>query len=55
LDLAFQAPTREFGHGDVNWLFNVWQWVGSDKIRAATAWRERRATFANGIDQYRLA
>jgi nucleoside-diphosphate-sugar epimerase len=55
LDLAFEAPTREFGYGDVNWLFNFWQWVGSDKIRAATAWHERRATFANGIDQYRLA
>lgn len=55
LDLAFEVPDREFRYGDVNWLFNYWQWVGSDKIRAATAWHERRATFANGIDQYRIA
>lgn len=55
LDLAFEAPDREFSYGDVNWLFNYWQWVGSDKIRAVTAWNERRAPFAKGIDQYRIA
>ena len=55
LDLVFEVPDREFAYGDVNWLFNYWQWVGSDKIRAVTAWHERRATFANGIDQYRIA
>ena len=55
LDLAFEAPDRDFSYGDVNWLFNYWQWVGSEKIRAATAWHERRATFANGIGQYRMA
>ncbi len=55
LDLAFERPDREFKYGDVNWLFNYWQWVGSDRIRAATAWHERRATFADGIEQYRIA
>ena len=55
LDLAFEAPTQAYAHGDVNRLFNYWQWVGSDKIRAATAWHERRATFVDGIEQYRLA
>ena len=55
LDLTFEVPDRDFKYGDVNWLFNYWQWVSSDKIRAATGWHERRATFADGIDQYRLA
>ena len=55
LDLAFEAPTREFGPGDAYWLFNYSQWVNSDKIRIATGWHERRAAFASGIDQYRIA
>lgn len=55
LDLAFEAPTQGYAHGDVYRLFNYWQWVGSDKIRAATAWHERRPMFTDGIDQYRLA
>ncbi len=55
LDLIFQEPTREFSQGDVYRLFNYWQWVGSGKIRAMTGWHERRATFVEGIDQYRIA
>lgn len=55
LDLAFQEPTREYAHGDVYRLFNYWQWVGSGKIRAMTGWHEKRAMFADGIDQYRMA
>ena len=55
LDLAFEVPAHEYAPGEVYWLFNYWQWVGSDKIRAATAWHERRATSANCIDQYRVA
>ena len=55
LDLAFEAPGHEYANGDVNRLFNFWQWVGSDKIRAVTGWHEKRAAFADGIDQYRAA
>ncbi|MBY0383042.1 MAG: NAD(P)-dependent oxidoreductase [Xanthobacteraceae bacterium] len=55
LDLAFEVPIHEYAHGDAYRLFNYWQWVGSEKIRAATGWHERRATFVDGIDQYRMA
>lgn len=55
LDLAFEVPAHESVVFDVKRIFEFWQWVGSGKIRAATAWQERRPTFADGIDQYRIA
>jgi len=36
-------------------LTNFWQWVGSDKLRRLTGWRERKPSFAEGIEVYRLA
>lgn len=55
LDLKFVVPGPENANGVVDRLFAFWQWVASDKIRAATSWHERHATFVNGIDQYRIA
>ncbi|WP_426442147.1 NAD-dependent epimerase/dehydratase family protein [Bradyrhizobium genosp. P] len=55
LNLTFEAPDHDGAAGDAARLFNFWQWVGSDKIRSATEWHEKRASFADGIDQYRAA
>lgn len=55
LSLTFKAPDQPLPVGSVHRLSNFWQWVGSDKLRALTGWRERRVTFCEGIEQYRLA
>jgi nucleoside-diphosphate-sugar epimerase len=57
LTLEFAAPEHGSGLdlGSVHGLANFWQWVGSDKIRAVIGWKERRATFAEAIEEYRLA
>jgi nucleoside-diphosphate-sugar epimerase len=55
LGLTFEAPDHDGAIGDAARLFNFWQWVGSDKIRSATRWHEKRAAFVDGIDQYRAA
>lgn len=39
----------------VHGLANFWQWVGSDKLRGIAGWRERKPSFVDGMDQYRLA
>ena len=31
------------------------QWVGSEKLRKDTGWKDRRKLFSEGIHQYRLA
>lgn len=36
-------------------LANFWQWVGSDKIRNAIGWREKRLSFIDGVEEYRTA
>ncbi|KAI9010639.1 nucleoside-diphosphate-sugar epimerase [Hyaloraphidium curvatum] len=55
LKVEFRAPDATFGLGDVEGLFNFSQWVGSDKVRALTGWKERRPSFVDGIREYRLA
>jgi nucleoside-diphosphate-sugar epimerase len=55
LDLEFIAPPENMPMDSVHALANFWQWVGSDKIRDVTGWRERRQTFVEGIEEYRMA
>lgn len=55
LALEFAATGGDTSLHSVHGLANFWQWVGSDKLRAATGWRERRPGFAEGIEDYRLA
>jgi nucleoside-diphosphate-sugar epimerase len=56
LTLKFDVPAEQAPMGgNVHSLANFWQWVGSAKIRAITGWREKRQTFVEGIDEYRLA
>ncbi|WP_019995441.1 NAD-dependent epimerase/dehydratase family protein [Aureimonas ureilytica] len=57
LSLEFVAPEDGAGSDfdSVHGLANFWQWVGSEKIRAAAGWKEKRAAFADGIAEYRLA
>lgn len=53
--LAFEPPAAQHQEDERYFLFEFPQWVGSDKIREAVAWQERRPTFVDGIDQYRIA
>ncbi|PWY93469.1 nucleoside-diphosphate-sugar epimerase [Aspergillus sclerotioniger CBS 115572] len=41
--------------GMVDAILNYSQWVSSDKIRHLTGWTEKRAYFADGIEEYRLS
>jgi len=36
-------------------LFNFWQWISSNKIRNKLGFMEKRKTFVEGIEEYRLA
>jgi nucleoside-diphosphate-sugar epimerase len=59
LTVEFVTPvektTAQAVHSSAHSLANFWQWVGSDKIRRVTGWTERKTTFTDGIDEYRLA
>jgi len=55
LGLEFVAPPVDMLMNSVHALANFSQWVGSDKIRAITGWKEKRSTFIAGIEEYRLA
>ena len=56
LSLKFDIPDSEASlTADVHSLANFWQWVGSDKLRELTGWKEKRATFVDSINEYRLA
>ncbi|KAJ4259557.1 hypothetical protein NW762_007486 [Fusarium torreyae] len=39
----------------LHWVFSFSQWVGSDKIRSLTGWKDRRALFSESIHAHRLA
>ncbi|KAF4953376.1 hypothetical protein FSARC_12427 [Fusarium sarcochroum] len=39
----------------LHWVFSFSQWVGSDKIRSLTGWKDKRALFSEGIHAHRLA
>jgi len=50
----------EFVDGQGEWLtadglFNFWQWISCDKIRNKLGFKEKRKTFVDGIEEYRLA
>lgn len=55
LKVEFSAPDADTPYNKVHGLANFSQWVGSDKVRAVTGWKERLPTFADGIREYRLA
>lgn len=57
LALEFTAPQgpAEYYFNSVHGLANFWQWVGSDKIRRIVGWETRRASFVEGLEQYRLS
>ncbi|RGP60938.1 hypothetical protein FSPOR_10322 [Fusarium sporotrichioides] len=39
----------------LHFVFSFSQWVGSDKLRSLTGWKDRRALFSEGIHAHRLA
>lgn len=51
---ADPGPDDEKNFG-VNSVFNFPQWVGSDKIRKQTGWRDRKPLFHEAYDVYRRA
>ncbi|WP_213990365.1 hypothetical protein [Sodalis sp. dw_96] len=55
LTVEFVPTSEELPMYSVHALANFWQWVSSDKLRALTGWRERKSTFVEGIEEYRLA
>jgi len=57
IELEFTAPEGPAEHyfNSVHGLANFSQWVGSDKIRNLLGWKTRRASFVQGLEQYRLA
>ncbi len=55
LEPEFAATGEDVSMLSVHGLANFWQWVGSDKLRSLTGWRERRPDFVKGLDEYRLA
>ncbi len=55
LPVEFVAPPEDLSMLSVHALANFWQWVSSDKLRALTGWSERKSTFVEGIEEYRLA
>ena len=55
LAVEFAAPPKDLSMLPAHALADFWQWVSSDKLRALTGWSERRPTFVEGIEQYRLA
>jgi nucleoside-diphosphate-sugar epimerase len=55
LTLEFIPASEDVPMQSAHGLANFWQWVGSDKLRALTGWSERRSTFVDGIEEYRLA
>ncbi len=55
LELEFTADGADVSMLSVHGLANFWQWVGSDKLRSLTGWRERMPSFVDGMGQYRLA
>jgi nucleoside-diphosphate-sugar epimerase len=46
---------REGGMGPRAKLLGFSQWVGSEKLRMDTGWKDRRMLFSEGIKQYRIA
>ncbi|RGP67893.1 hypothetical protein FLONG3_8361 [Fusarium longipes] len=55
--VSFVPPDEaepSFPHG-LHFVFSFSQWVGSDKLRSLTGWKDRRALFSEGIHSYRLA
>jgi nucleoside-diphosphate-sugar epimerase len=55
LTVTFVAPAAEVPMAPVHGLANFSQWVGSDKLREIVGWSERKPTFIDGLDEYRLA
>jgi nucleoside-diphosphate-sugar epimerase len=49
------GPFENIVPGMVEAVLQYTQWVSSDQIRKLTGWKERRAYFAAGIAQYRMA
>jgi nucleoside-diphosphate-sugar epimerase len=46
---------REGGPGPRAKLLGFSQWVGSEKLRRDTGWKDKRMLFSEGIKQYRIA
>jgi nucleoside-diphosphate-sugar epimerase len=55
LKFKVTRPTTDVEPRSVHSLMNFSQWVGSDKLRASIEWSEKRRTFIEGLDQYRIA
>lgn len=55
LTLKFGVPEGDVDMRTFHGLANFSQWVGSDKIRGVLGWKERRPTFVDGIEEYRIA
>lgn len=55
LTLAFEPAPADISLWSAHGLANFSQWVSSDELRALTGWRERKPTFAEGVQQYRIA
>lgn len=55
LALEFEPAPADLSLWSAHGLANFSQWVSSEKLRALTGWRERRPTFPEGVEEYRLA
>jgi hypothetical protein len=55
--VVYQPPDTEVGKAFdvVQVLTGFSQWVGSDKIRRETGWKDSKSLFAEGLRAYRLA
>lgn len=54
-DAAVAAAAKSPLQTTIHSLANFWQWVDCSKVRSLTGWHERRLTFVDGIDIYRMA
>lgn len=56
LEVEFSIPQSEMQLDlSAYSLFNFSQWVDSTKLRVLTGWEEKRMSFIDGIEQYRMA
>ncbi|KAH8699242.1 putative NAD dependent epimerase/dehydratase [Talaromyces proteolyticus] len=55
VEFAEPKPMGEVVPGMIEALLKYTQWVSSEKVRSITGWTERRPSFTQGIEEYRLA
>lgn len=55
LPLELVAPLGLVSFTSTDGLTNFSQWVSSEKLRKITGWKEKRPTFTEGIQGYRMA